>query len=72
MSVNSVHGVHSSALKDILYLWFWEVRMESFQKVSEISNIQRTSLVRVILLMRSFLNKSLSEKKVCGICSFKF
>lgn len=58
MSVNSVHGVHSSALKDIPYLWFWEVRMESFHKVSEISSIQRKSLVCMILLMRSFLNKS--------------
>ena len=62
MSVNSVHGVHSSALKDIPYLWFWEVRMESFHKVSEISNIQRKSRVY----------DSFNEKKeLCGLSSLK-
>lgn len=63
MSVNSVHGVHSSALKDIPYLWFWEVRMESFHKVSEISNIQRKS--RVYDSFNEKLSKQvLTRKKV--------
>ena len=63
MSVNSVHGVHSSALKDIPYLWFWEVRMEYFHKVSELSNIQRKS--RVYDSFNEKLSKQvLTRKKV--------